>query len=98
MTLPYRRALITGISGQDGALLAAQLLHAGVTVVGTHRPQSDPSSAHFWRLRELAIDTHPALSLCPLDPLDAGECGAIVAEAEADALFHFAGQSSVAAS
>jgi GDPmannose 4,6-dehydratase len=98
MTPPYRRALVTGISGQDGALLASQLLRAGVTVVGTHRPESDPSGAHFWRLRELAIDAHPALSLCPLDPVDAGECRAVVTEAEADAIFHLAGQSSVAAS
>ena len=50
MTLPYRRALITGVSGQDGALLAAELLRAGVVVTGTHRPRSD-----FWRLRELGI-------------------------------------------
>jgi GDPmannose 4,6-dehydratase len=98
MTLPYRRALITGVSGQDGALMAALLLRAGIAVVGTHRPDADPTGAHFWRLRELGIDAHPGLSLCPLDPADAGECRAVVAEAEADAIFHFAGQSSVAAS
>jgi GDPmannose 4,6-dehydratase len=98
VTAPYRRALITGISGQDGALLAAQLLRTGVAVVGTHRPGADPSGTHFWRLRELAIDAHPALSLCPLDPADASECSAVVADAEAEAIFHFAGQSSVAAS
>jgi GDP-D-mannose dehydratase len=30
MNAPFRRALITGVSGQDGALLAMQLLGAGV--------------------------------------------------------------------
>ena len=58
MTLPYRRALITGVSGQDGALLAAELLRAGVVVTGTHRPRSD-----FWRLRELGIANDPSLEI-----------------------------------
>jgi len=95
MNLPYLRALITGISGQDGALLAAQLLRAGVAVVGTHRPDS---RADFWRLRELGIADHAALELRVLDPLDADMCNAVVAAAAPDAVFHLAGQSSVAAS
>jgi GDPmannose 4,6-dehydratase len=93
MTLPYRRALITGVSGQDGALLAAELLRAGVVVTGTHRPRSD-----FWRLRELGIANHPGLTLCVLDLSDAAACRALVAECAPEAVFHFAGQSSVAAS
>lgn len=34
-------ALITGVAGQDGALLARHLLTAGYTVVGTRRPGTD---------------------------------------------------------
>ena len=98
MTPPYRRALITGISGQDGALLASQLLRVGVSVVGTHRPDSDTRGDGFWRLRELAISGHENLTLRPLDPLDADACRAVLAEAGPDAIFHLAGQSSVAAS
>ncbi|HJU39043.1 MAG TPA: GDP-mannose 4,6-dehydratase, partial [Tahibacter sp.] len=98
MTPTYRRALITGVSGQDGALLAAQLLRAGVAVVGTHRPGTDVHGAAFWRLRELGIAGHAALSLRPLDPLDADASRRLVAEADAGAIFHLAGQSSVAAS
>jgi GDPmannose 4,6-dehydratase len=92
MSLPYRRALITGISGQDGALLAARLLRAGV---GTHRPQS---RGDHWRLRELGIADHAALELRALDPLDGDLCETVVAAAAPEAVFHLAGQSSVAAS
>ena len=90
-----RRALVTGISGQDGALLASQLLRAGIAVVGTHRPAPQTD---FWRLRELGIADHGALELRALDPLDAEACAAVVAAAAPDAVFHLAGQSSVAAS
>ncbi|MCW5577503.1 MAG: hypothetical protein KIS89_02585 [Dokdonella sp.] len=38
MSWQLRHALITGLSGQDGALLAAQLLARGIAVSGTHRP------------------------------------------------------------
>jgi GDPmannose 4,6-dehydratase len=98
VTPPYRRALITGVSGQDGALLAAQLLRAGVIVVGTHRPEREGARSHFWRLDELGIADNAALSLRALDPLDASACRTVIAEAAPDVVFHLAGQSSVAAS
>src|SRR3954469_23866474 len=96
MKTSYRRALITGVSGQDGAMLAKQLLDAGVSVFGTHRPGANGDT--FWRLRELAVADHPALILHALDPLDADACHALLAEIAPDAIFHLAGQSSVAAS
>ena len=96
MNPPFRRALITGISGQDGALLASQLLRTGVGVVGTHRPSTH--GADFWRLDELGIAGNPALALRALDPRDADACRAVVNEIMPDAIFHLAGQSSVAAS
>lgn len=89
------RALITGLGGQDGALLAARLLGAGVEVVGTHRPQG---TADFWRLRELGIDAHPRLRRAALDPTDAHACAELVASVRPQALFHLAGQSRVAES
>lgn len=93
MTRPITRALITGIGGQDGALLAARLLAAGAQVFGTHRP----SSAHgSWRLDELGIATHPQLQLHGLDPVDADACRHLIAEARPTAIFHLAGQSRVA--
>ncbi len=98
MSTPLRRVLITGVSGQDGALLAAQLLGAGVVVVGTHRPGARESGHGLWRLHELAIANHAALVLRALDPLDAPACRALVGEIAPDAIFHLAGQSSVATS
>lgn len=93
MTLPYSRALITGLSGQDGALLAAQLLAAGVAVTGTHRPGRAPD---LWRLHALGIADHPRLHVVALDPGDAAACAERVAQVVPQALFHFAGQSRVA--
>ncbi|MEO7431630.1 MAG: GDP-mannose 4,6-dehydratase [Dokdonella sp.] len=86
-------ALITGISGQDGALLAAHLLHQGMNVIGTHRPGGAPD---VWRLRELGVVANPRLRLVALDPLDPHACVDCVAAVAPDALFHLAGQSRVA--
>ncbi len=95
MTWHLRHALITGISGQDGALLAAQLLARGVHVTGTHRPAR---ALDDWRLRELGIADHPQLRRSALDPTDAGACAALLGQLQPDALFHLAGQSRVAES
>ncbi len=91
---PIRRAIVTGVSGQDGALLAAHLLADGVQVIGTHRPGSDAG----WRLRDLGIAAHPHLQRVACDPLDARACVELVAAQAPDALFHCAGQSRVAES
>lgn len=93
MSAAIDKALITGISGQDGALLAAELLREGASVVGTHRPGRAPD---LWRLRELRIDAHPRLQLVALDPADAAACAACMAATAPDAVFHLAGQSRVA--
>lgn len=93
MTRPIRRALITGVGGQDGALLAARLLDAGVEVIGTHRPQH---AGEPWRLRELGIDADARLRRVALDPADARACLDLVAALAPDAVFHLAGQSRVA--
>ena len=50
------RAVVTGITGQDGAYLAQLLLAKGYTVYGTYRRTS---SVNFWRLDELDITHHP---------------------------------------
>jgi GDPmannose 4,6-dehydratase len=89
-------ALITGISGQDGAWLAAQLLARGDSVVGTRRTGSVDDS--LWRLRELGITDHARLRLLELDITDAAACRDLVAATRPAALFHFAGQSGVAES
>ena len=45
-------ALVTGITGQDGAYLANLLLNKGYKVYGTYRRSS---SLNLWRLEELGI-------------------------------------------
>ena len=48
-----KRALITGITGQDGAYLAEFLLKKNYEVFGTYRRLSTPN---FWRLSYLEIE------------------------------------------
>lgn len=93
MSRRYSRALITGVGGQDGAWLAAQLLREGIAVTGTHRPSSPAGN---WRLDELAISTHANLQLRTLDLHDAAACRRIVADVAPQAIFHLSGQSRVA--
>ena len=45
-------ALITGISGQDGAYLARFLLNKNYKVIGTDRRSA---RSNFWRLKRLGI-------------------------------------------
>lgn len=60
-------ALVTGITGQDGAYLAEFLLDKGYEVFGTFRRAS---SENFWRIEELGIRDHPQLRLVEHDLTD----------------------------
>ena len=51
-----KRAVVTGITGQDGAYLAELLLAKGYVVYGTYRRTS---SVNFWRIDELGIQNNP---------------------------------------
>ena len=51
--MTYKRALITGITGQDGAYLAKLLLDKGYAVYGVHARRSTDT---LWRLRHLDIE------------------------------------------
>ena len=57
-------ALITGVTGQDGAYLAQLLLEKGYAVYGAYRRTS---SVNFWRMQELGILAHPQLHLVEYD-------------------------------
>ena len=48
-----KSALITGISGQDGAYLARFLLAKNYNVIGTDRRSA---RSNFWRLKRLGIE------------------------------------------
>ena len=55
-----KKAIITGITGQDGAYLSQLLLDKGYMVYGTFRRTS---SVNFWRIEELGIQSHPSFHL-----------------------------------
>jgi GDPmannose 4,6-dehydratase len=87
-------ALITGLTGQDGSLLAKLLLARGYRVVGTVRRSA---SANLWRLEELGIHKHECLSLRSFELLDSEGARRLLNEVHPDEVYNFAGQSSVSA-
>ncbi len=88
-----KRALITGITGQDGAYLAEFLLKKGYKVYGTYRRLSTPN---FWRLQYLNV--FEEVDLIPADLLDAASLVEAIELSEPDELYHLAAQSFVGAS
>ena len=74
-------AIVTGISGQDGAYLAENLLTRGYTVFGTYRRTS---SVNFWRIDELGISENPNLKLVEYDLTDMGSAIRLIDTSEAD--------------
>jgi GDPmannose 4,6-dehydratase len=90
-----KTAIITGITGQDGAYLAQLLLEKGYTVYGTYRRTS---SVNFWRIEELVIQSHPNLHLVEHDLTDLGSSIALVNKAQPDEIYNLAAQSFVGVS
>ncbi|MCS0609380.1 GDP-mannose 4,6-dehydratase [Massilia solisilvae] len=90
-----KRALITGITGQDGAYLAELLLEKGYHVTGTYRRSS---SVNFWRIEELGIAAHPNLSLVEYDLTDLSSSLRLIQTAEPDEVYNLAAQSFVGVS
>ncbi|NQE51535.1 GDP-mannose 4,6-dehydratase [Herbaspirillum rubrisubalbicans] len=90
-----KNALITGISGQDGAYLAQLLLEKGYEVYGTYRRTS---SVNFWRINELGIQDHPNLHLVEYDLTDLGSTLSLVQKVQPDEIYNLAAQSFVGVS
>ena len=88
-------AIVTGISGQDGAYLAQLLLAEGYKVYGTYRRTS---SVNFWRLEELGIQNHKYLRLVELDLTDLSSCINLIQRAEPNEIYNLAAQSFVGVS
>src|SRR5687768_13848559 len=86
-----KRALITGISGQDGSYLAELLLAKGYEVTGVVRRSSAPN---LWRIEHL-LDR---LSLRPGDLLDQLSLVRIIQEVRPDELYNLGAMSFVPAS
>lgn len=88
-----KRALITGITGQDGAYLAELLLSKGYEVFGISRRLSTPN---FWRLQSLDIIN--SITLITGDMLDSASIMEAIRISDPDEIYHLAAQSFVGAS
>ena len=90
-----KKAIITGITGQDGAYLAKLLLEKGYKVFGTYRRLS---SLNIWRIKELGIENHSNLSLVEYDLTDLGSSIRLIQKCEPDEIYNLAAQSFVGVS
>ena len=95
MHIPNKKAIVTGITGQDGAYLAQLLLSKGYAVYGAYRRTS---SVNFWRMEELAIQNHPHLHLVEYDLTDLGASIALIQKIQPDEIYNLAAQSFVGVS
>lgn len=88
-------AIITGITGQDGAYLAELLLEKGYEVYGCFRRTS---SANFWRIEELGLAGHERLHLVEHDVTDLSASIRLLQKTGATEVYNLAAQSFVGVS
>ncbi len=86
-------ALITGVTGQDGAYLARFLLGKGYTVIGTSR---DAQAAGYRNLDLLGI--REKVSVDSMALRDFRSVLSVITKVNPDEIYHLAGQSSVSLS
>lgn len=90
-----KRALITGITGQDGSYLAEFLLEMGYEVHGVIRRSSSFSTS---RIEHLYKDSHEANSRLKLhygDLVDSSRLGQLLSEVNPDEIYNLGAQSHV---
>lgn len=90
-----KKAIVTGITGQDGAYLSELLLNKGYRVVGTFRRTS---SVNFWRIEELGIKNHPNFELVEFDLTDPGAAIRLLQQHRPCEVYNLAAQSFVGVS
>ena len=88
-----KRALITGITGQDAAYLAKLLLEKGYEVYGGYRRSAN---LDFWRLKELGIEQDVKIVL--FDLLEFTNIFNTIKTIQPNEIYNLAAQSFVAAS
>ena len=86
-----KRAIITGITGQDGSYLAELLLSKGYEVIGVVRRSSSPN---YWRIHHLVN----RVTLRPADLLDQLSLIRLVDEVRPHEFYNLAAMSFVPAS
>ncbi|KVM97161.1 GDP-mannose 4,6 dehydratase [Burkholderia stagnalis] len=95
MDTQNKTAIVTGITGQDGAYLAELLLEKGYVVYGTYRRTS---SVNFWRIEELGVDKHQNLHLVEYDLTDLSASIRLLQQTGATEVYNLAAQSFVGVS
>jgi GDPmannose 4,6-dehydratase len=90
-----RRALITGISGQDGSYLCDYLLERDYDVHGTVRPDRDPADS---ALAPLLQAREPRLHIHAADMTDRNALAKLLETVAPDEVYNFAAQSHVGTS
>jgi len=95
MTTERRVALITGITGQDGAYLAELLLAKGYLVHGIKRRSSSFNTGRIEHIYQDPHETNPQLVLHYGDMTDATNLIRIVQETQPDEINNLAAQSHV---
>lgn len=93
--MPKKRAVITGMTGQDGAYLTELLLKKGYSVYGTYRRTS---SVNFWRIENLGVQNAPNLSLIEHDLTDLSSSIRLLEKTKATEVYNLAAQSFVGTS
>ena len=88
-----KRALITGITGQDSAYLAKSLLEKGYKVFGAYRRTSTPN---FWKLHHLNV--YDKMNFVSFDLLDSKSISEMLDKTNPDVVYNNAAQSFVASS
>ena len=90
-----KSAIVTGVTGQDGAYLSELLLSKDYRVYGTYRRTS---SVNFWRMQELGIAEHPHLHLVEHDLTDLSASIRLLQQSQAGEIYNLAAQSFVGVS
>lgn len=90
-----KKAIVTGITGQDGAYLAQILLEKGYKVFGGYRRSA---SVNWWRLEELGILGHENLELVDFDLTDVTNAIRLIDRVQPDEIYNLAAQSFVGVS
>jgi GDPmannose 4,6-dehydratase len=90
-----KTAIVTGVTGQDGAYLSELLLTKGYVVYGTYRRTS---SVNFWRLQELGVFNDPNLHMIEYDITDQSSAIRMIEKLNPDEIYNLAAQSFVGVS
>ena len=90
-----KKAIITGVGGQDGAYLARYLIDLGYEVYGGYRRAVSPN---FWRLNELGILSESNFHLVEFELTDPFNILSVVNEIRPEEIYNLAAQSFVGVS